>query len=53
MSSVQPTPVAIEKLFLKPYLTPLVQSKAPNYTSIKLPQDELISNAVSIYSPLR
>ena len=33
-------------------MTPLIQSGAPNYTSIKLLQDELISNAVSIYSPL-
>ena len=52
MSSIQPTPAAIEKLFLKPSLTPLIQSEAPNYTSIKLLQDELISNAVSVYSPL-
>ena len=52
MGSIQPTPAVIEKLFLKPSLTPLIQSEAPNYTSIKLLQDELISNAVSVYSPL-
>ena len=52
MSSIQPTPTAIEKLFLKPSLTPLIQSEVPNYISIKLLQDELISNAVSVYSPL-
>ena len=52
MSSVQPTPEAIEKLFLKSTLTPFSQSEPPNYTSIKILQDELISNAVSVYSPL-
>ena len=52
MSSVQPTPEAIEKFFLKSTLTPFSQSEPPNYTSIKILQDELISNAVSVYSPL-
>ena len=52
MSTIQPTPDAIEKLFLKSTLTPLVESEAPTYTSITLLQDELISNAVSVYSAL-
>ena len=52
MSTIQPTPDAIEKLFLKSTLTPFVESKAPTYTSITLLQDKLISNAVSIYSTL-
>ena len=33
-------------------MTPLVESEAPTYTSITLLQDELISNAVSVYSAL-
>ena len=52
MSTIQLTPDAIEKLFLKSTLTPLVESEAPTYTSITLLQDELISIAVSIYSTL-
>ena len=52
MSTIQPTPDAIEKLFLKSTLTPLVESEAPTYTSLTLLQDELISNAVSVYSAL-
>ena len=52
MSSIQPTPAAIKKLFLKSSLTPLIQSEVPNYISIKLLQDELISNTVSVYLPI-
>ena len=52
MSSDQPTPEAIEKLFLKSTLFPFSQFEPPNYTSIKILQDELISNAVLVYSPL-
>ena len=52
MSSVQPTSEGIDKLFLKSTLIPLSQSETPDYTSIKILQDELISNAVSVYSPL-
>ena len=52
MSSIQPTPEAIEKLFPKSTLSPFSQSEPPNYTSIKIIQDELISNADSVYSPL-
>ena len=52
MSTIQLTPDAIEKLFLKSTLTPLVESKAPTYTNITLLQDELISSAVSVYSAL-
>ena len=52
MSSVQPTPEAIKKFFLKSTLTPFSQSEPPNYTSIKILQDEFISNVVSVYSPL-
>ena len=39
-------------MLLKSTLTPLSQSEAPNYTSIKLLQDELIGNTVSVFSPL-
>ena len=52
MSSVQPTSEAIEKLFLKSTFIPFSHSEPPNYTSIKILQDEFISNAVSVYSPL-
>ena len=52
MSFIQPIPDAIEKLFLKSTLTPLVESEAPIYTSITLLQNEIISNSVSIYSAL-
>ena len=52
MSTIQPTPDVIEKLFLKSTLTPFVESKASTYMSITLLQDELISNAVSVYSAL-
>ena len=52
MSTIQPALDTIEKLFVKPTLTPLVESETPIYTSITLLQDELISHTVSIYSAL-
>ena len=52
MSSIQLTPKATEMIFLKSTLTPFSQSESPNYTNIKILQDELISNAVSVYSLL-
>ena len=52
MSFIQPIPDAIEKLFLKSTLTPLVESKASIYMSVTLLQDKIISNTVSIYSLL-
>ena len=53
MSSIQLTPEAIENRFPKSTLSPFNQSEHPNYISIKILQDELISNADSVYSPLR
>ena len=53
MSRSQSSPDTIEKLFIKSVLTKVCSdNEQPTYSSIEILQNELISNAVSVRSPL-